>query len=103
MVVLIAKGTQGIFTKSPDTLGMGITDEKFQTEYAFPVGGGVLGLRTYGDVPLENLKSYLSRSQIPENDTLSWSKIFLNNTLSFSFFGQSCALKGNMCEIYRKM
>ena len=48
-------------------------------------GGGVLGLRTNGEVPLENVKSYLSQSQIPENDTLSQSKIFLNNTLSFRF------------------
>ena len=66
-------------------------------------GGGVLGLRAYGDVPLENLKATLSRSQIPENDTLSRSKSFLNNTLSFSFFRQSCALQGNLYEIYRKM
>ena len=68
-----------------------------------PGGGGVHGLRTYGDVPLKNLKSSLSRSQIPENDTLSRRKIFLNNTLSFSFFGQSCALQGNLYEINRKM
>ena len=27
----------------------------------------------------------------------------LNNTLSFSFFRQNCALQGNLCEIYRKM
>ena len=43
-------------------------------------GGGVLGRRTYGEVLLENVKSTLSRSQIPENDSLSGSKIFLNNT-----------------------
>ena len=41
--------------------------------------------------------------KLPENDTLSRSKIFLNNTLSFSFFGQSCALQGNLYEIYRKL
>ena len=41
-------------------------------------GGGVLGLRIYGEVPLENLKkATLSRSQIPENDTL----LLLSNTL----------------------
>ena len=66
-------------------------------------GGGVLGLQTYGDVPLENLKATLSRSQILESDTLSRSKIFLNNTLVFSFFGQSSALQGNLHEIYRKL
>ena len=38
--------------------------------------GEVLGLRAYGEVPLENLKATLSRSQIPENDTPSRSKIF---------------------------
>ena len=64
---------------------------------------GVLRLRTYGDVPLENLKATMSRSQIPENHTLSRSKIYLNNTLPFSFFGQSCAQQGNLYEIYRKL
>ena len=30
-------------------------------------------------------------------------QMFLNNPLSFSFFGQICALQGNLYEIYRKM
>ena len=33
-----------------------------------PHGGGVLGLRTYGDVPLENLKSY----PVPESKSRKW-------------------------------
>ena len=50
-------------------------------------------------MPLENLKSYpVPCCQIPENDTLSRSKIFLNNTLSFSFFKQNCVLQGNLYE-----
>ena len=44
------------------------------------------------EVPLENLKSY----GVPEPDSLkailSRSKIFLNNTLSMSFFKETCAL-----------
>ena len=35
-------------------------------------------------------KATLSQSQIPENDTLSRSGIFLNNTLPFSLFRQNC-------------
>ena len=58
--------------------------------------GGELGLRTYGEVPLENLKSYPVPESIPENDTLSRSQIYLNNTLSFSCFRQNCALQGNL-------
>ena len=65
-----------------------------------PTPGEVLGLRTYGDVQLENLKIYA----VPEsNSRLSRSKLFLNNTPSFSFFGQSCALPENLSEIYRKL
>ena len=51
-------------------------------------GGGVIGLRTYGDVLLENL---LSPSQIPNIISIS-SIISLNNTLSLSFFKQNCLL-----------
>ena len=50
------------------------------------------------------IKAALFRSSpIPENDTQSRSKIFLNNTLSFSFFGQSCAPQENLYEICRKL
>ena len=33
-------------------------------------GGGIFGLRTYGKVPLENLKKHPAWSQIPENYSL---------------------------------
>ena len=52
---------------------------------------------------LENLKSYPVPESNSRNNTLYRSKIFLNNTLSYSFFGQSCALLGNWYEIYRKL
>ena len=59
------------------------------------VGGRVLGLRTYREVPLENLKSY----PVPESITLSG---VLNNTPSFSFFRQNSSLQGKLYEICRK-
>ena len=49
-----------------------------------------------------NLKSY-PILESPENDILSVSKIFLSNTLSFSFCRQNCALQGNLYEIYGEM
>ena len=42
---------------------------------------GVLGLRTYGEMPLEIWKVSFSWSQIPENDTISQYKIFKNIAL----------------------
>ena len=65
-------------------------------------GEGVLRLRTYREVHLENLKKILSWSQIPVNDTLSRSKIFKDNTLSLSSVKEISVLHrdffGNLLE-----
>ena len=45
-------------------------------------------------------KTTLSSSQIPENDILSGSKVFLNNTLSLSFLERNCALQRKFVIIY---
>ena len=42
--------------------------------------------------PFLNVQTFSSGLLCPESDTLSRSKIFLNNILSLSFFKRSCAL-----------
>ena len=65
-------------------------------------GGGTWPTNLWGGAAGKSNK-LLSRSQVPENDILSLSKIFLNNALFFSFIRQNCALQGNLYEIHRNM
>ena len=60
------------------------------TSVLLPRGGGYLTYEHTGRCRWKIWKATLSRSQIPENDTLSRSKF---STLSLSFFRQICALQ----------
>ena len=56
------------------------------------LSGGYLVWKHTGRGRLKIWKASLYWSQIPEKYTLSYSKMFLDNTLSLSFFRQNCAL-----------